>query len=87
MTLKERMTEHVKSLTEEDRLIFLKKQISTTIKDFKTKEKSLNAEFNYKGCRAGLRGGKITSLAAKTTNDTKAYLSSLEYLKLIVKYL
>lgn len=86
-----RMEEHIKSLTEEERLLFCRKQISTVIKDFRSKEKSQEAEFNYSGRHinrtARNRGGKLTTLSAKAMNDMQAYQSSLEYLKMIVRYL
>lgn len=89
--MKERMTEHIKSLTEEERLLFCRKQITVLIKDFRKKEKSMLREFYFSGSHinrtARNRGGKATTITANAVNNTQMYLKSLEDLKLIVKYL
>tara|TARA_B110000908_G_C9798851_1_gene247750 strand:- start:122 stop:391 length:270 start_codon:yes stop_codon:yes gene_type:complete len=89
--MEERMIQHVRSLNEKDRLLFLRKQIAETIKDFNKKEKALSAEFNFDGGHikrtARNRGGRATTLSANATSSTQMYFKSIEYLKLIVKHL
>jgi hypothetical protein len=46
--------------------------------------KASNAEFNYTGCRTGIRGGKKTTLSAKAQVSTRIYLDSLDELKFMV---
>lgn len=49
--------------------------------------KASNAELAYTGCRTGIRGGKKTSLAAKSQISTEIYLRSLDELKYMVSTL
>ncbi len=89
--MEERLTEYIKNLTEEERLLYCRKQIAVVIKDFKTKEKSLLAERNHNNGSfsrtAQNRGGKTTTLSARATSNAQSYFSSVEDLKRIVKYL
>ncbi len=45
------------------------------------------AEFDYNGSRTGIRGGRMTSLAAKSFCATKCYLNSVDELKYMVNTL
>ena len=89
--MEERMIKYINSLTEKERLLFCRKQITEVIKDFNKKEKSLNAEFNFNGSHinrtAQNRGGRATTLTTNSVNNTQMYFKSLDDLKLIVKYL
>lgn len=53
----------------------------------KSMDKSTKAEFEYGFNRTGIRGGKFTSLNAKSQNNTRMYLDCEDSLKLIVKLL
>tara|TARA_R110000796_G_scaffold172233_1_gene289245 strand:+ start:1687 stop:1956 length:270 start_codon:yes stop_codon:yes gene_type:complete len=89
--MEERMIKYIKSLTEKERLLFCKKQIADVIKGFNEKEKALISEFNFNGSHikrtARNRGGRATTLSANATSSAQMYFKSIEYLKLIVKYL
>ena len=91
MNMQDRMLEHIKSLTEQERLLFCRKQLAIVIKEFRVKEKSMMTEMNYSGSHinrtANNRGGRLTTVAAKAMNDTQAYLASIDYLKMIVRHL
>lgn len=45
------------------------------------RKKALDAELDFGLNRTGLRGGKFTSLSAKSQNLTKCYLDAIEELK------
>ena len=85
--MQERMLKYIQSLTQEERLLFCRKQISVVIKDFRAKEKALKSEYNYEGCRTGVRGGKRTTLSARADNSAESYVDSIKYLKMIVNEL
>lgn len=85
--MEERLKKYIISLTEEERLIYCRKQISNVISNFRAKEKAVKREFEYEGCRTGIRGGKRTTITAKAVNSTQMYFSSIEELKFIIKHL
>jgi DNA replication initiation complex subunit (GINS family) len=89
--MEDRMIAYIKNLTEEEKLLYCRKQITATIKDFKAKEKAMLAEFNHSNGSfkrtSQNRGGKTTTLSARATSNAQTYFSSVESLKLIVKYL
>ena len=76
------LNKHLSSLSDLDRLLFIRKLINSSISNFKSKERALKSEFNYEGCRKGVRGGKRTSLSAKASNSAEIYVKSIEFLKL-----
>ena len=78
------LNKHLSNLSELDKLLLLRKLINSSISNFKSKEKALKAEFNYEGCRTGVRGGKRTTLSAKASNSAEMYVKSIEFLKLAV---
>lgn len=85
--MEERLKKYITSLTEEERLVYCRKQISSVMSNFKSKEKAVKSELEYDGCRTGVRGGKRTTLSARAVNTTQLYFSSIEELRLIVSYL
>ena len=46
--------------------------------------KASNAEFQYTGCRTGVRGGKRTTLSANSQTATEFYFRSADELKYMV---
>lgn len=46
-----------------------------------------NAEFQYTGCRTGIRGGKKTTLSANSQTKTEVFLKSFEEFKYMVSTL
>lgn len=49
--------------------------------------KASNAEFNFTGCRTGVRGGKRTSLTARSQVAIEFYHRSVDELKYMVSTL
>lgn len=85
--MKERMIKYITSLSEEERLVYLKKQSAHVLSCYKKREKALLSELNYTGSRTGVRGGKITTLQANSTNKCEIFDKAVEDLKLIIRYI
>lgn len=88
----QQLKKYMSSLSEIDKLLYLRKLVNASISNLKKKEKSVNAEFGFDYISApkrtaSNRGGKATSLTANAINCTQIYFSSLEDIKAMVKYL
>lgn len=81
------MRKYINSLTDEDRLLYARKQVNTVLSNLKKMKKASNAEFNYDGCRTGIRGGRRTTLSANSANAAQMYDASMDDLKLLIKLL
>lgn len=82
-----RINKHMSSLSEEDRLLCVRNQINACLSWLRKRNKASDAEFNFDGCRAGVRGGKITTLAANSARNAELYDCSIEDLKKYIKHL
>ena len=85
--MEERIKEYMNSLSDVDKLLFLRKQVNFVLSNLKKRNKASINEFNSNSERKGVRGGKRTTLSANSYNTARMYDSSLEDLKIIIKNL
>jgi len=75
------------SLSEEGRLLCIKKQISSSLNLLKKRNKASISEFNHKGDRGGRCNSKNQTLYSNSYNTARLYDSSIEDLKKFIKHL
>lgn len=75
------------NLNETEKCEHIKKKSMDLHRSKKAMEKALSAELNCTTVRSGVRGGKRTSLVARSMNTTDIYNSIVEELKFMVKKL
>lgn len=80
-----KLKEYTEPLSDLEKLTFLRDSVNSTIRNLKSKEKATKAEYEFGFNRVGVRGGKYTSLEAKSMNTTKAYLDGVDLIKNISK--
>lgn len=84
---KEKLKEWFQSLDQLSKVEHIKKQSIRLHSLKKSMDKAVSAEYNYGFNRVGVRGGKFTSLNAKSCNCTRMFLDCEETLKYIVNLL
>ncbi len=85
--MENKIKKYMESLSDEDKLLYARKQVNTVLSSLKSRNKASMAEFNTASERKGVRGGRRTTLSANSYNTARIYDSNLEDLKTLIKYL
>lgn len=85
--MKEKIIEHFKSLTDDERHEYIKSLAMNLNKAHKTKVKHNTAYLFTPNDRRGVRGGKHSKLYANATNASDIYINELDLFKELVKLL
>lgn len=85
--MKDKIIEHFKSLTDDEKHDYIKKLSIELNKAYKSKIKHNNAYLFTPNDRRGVRGGKHSRLYANASNASDIYLSQLDVFKELVKLL
>ena len=85
--ISDRFKDWWKTQSEVEKVKLIRKRSSDLVSNQLKKQKASDAEFNFNGCRKGIRGGKITTLAARSQTNTKIYLDCIEELKFMINNL
>lgn len=85
--MREEIKKYITNLSDEDRLLLVRKQTNACLGWLKKRNKASESEFNNKGDRGGRNSSKNQTLYANSFNTARLYDSSLEDLKDIIKLL
>ena len=75
------------SLSEEDKLLALRKQVNSTLSFLRKRNKASTAELNHNGARGGRFSARSQTLYANSYKTARVYDSSMKDLKEMFKYL
>ena len=82
-----KLIDYVRALSEEDKLLLVKKQASAALTSLRKRNKASLSEFNHKGDRGGRNCSKNQTLYSNSYNAARIYDSLLVDLKIITKHL
>ena len=77
----------IENYSEKEKLNAIVLQARVCLNRLKLRESASDAAFNYKGVRAGVRGGKRTTLDARHTRACEMYDCALGELKYYLEFL
>lgn len=83
---------HLSSLSDIDKLLYLRRLVNSSISDLKKKDKAVETELGFSYISspkrtANNRGGKATTITANAINMTQMYFKGIAEIKETVKYL